>query len=477
MASEKTLNVKNLAALGAERLAELLLELAQGDAVMKHQLRLELASRVSGGDAAAEIRKRLASIAKSRSFVDWQKMAAFGRDLDMQRTAIMSYVLPTQPSEAFDLLWRMLELAPSVYERCDDSNGMIGGVMELAREDLGTVAAQTQHDPARLAARVFDSVCANDYGQFDGFIALMAKALGQDGLLILKAKFEALAASSPRKSAADERRVIGISTRGPIYQQDYETQRPARLVQSALTQIADALGDVDGYVARFSEEECANPATAASIAERLLTADRPDEAMAALKRAEAKFQAGGYWPDWQRVRIDALDALGLVGDAQSARWDIFEQALNAEYLRAFIKRLPDFDDVEAETRALAHVAQYPRFGQALSFLIDWPAHDRAADLVLARHDELDGNHYWLLTPGAETLEQRHPLAATLMLRAMIDYSLGAGKYKRYGHTARHLQTCEYLARRIESFGHHLDHEAYVADLRLRHGRKSGFWNA
>ena len=244
-----------------------------------------------------------------------------------------------------------------------------------------------------------------------------------------------------------------------------------------MTQIADALGDVDGYVARFSEEECTNPAKAASIAERLLAADRPDEAMAALKRAEAKFQAGGYWPDWQRLRIDALDALGLAGDAQSARWDIFEQGLNAEYLRTFIKRLPDFDYVEAERRALAHVARYPGFGQALSFLIDWRAHDRAADLVLARHEELDGNHYWLLTPGAEALEQRHPLAATLMLRAMIDYSLGAGKYNRYSHAARHLQTCEYLARRIESFGHHLDHEAYVADLRLRHGRKSGFWNA
>jgi len=48
MASDKTLNAKNLAALGAERLAELLLELAQGDAASKRHLRLELATR-SGG--------------------------------------------------------------------------------------------------------------------------------------------------------------------------------------------------------------------------------------------------------------------------------------------------------------------------------------------------------------------------------------------------------------------------------------------
>jgi hypothetical protein len=64
-----------------------------------------------------------------------------------------------------------------------------------------------------------------------------------------------------------------------------------------------------------------------------------------------------------------------------------------------------------------------------------------------------------------------------MLRAMIDLSLDKAKYKRYGHAARHLQTCEYLAKRVDDFGDHSDHAAYVAGLRLRHGRKSGFWDA
>jgi hypothetical protein len=73
------------------------------------------------------------------------------------------------------------------------------------------------------------------------------------------------------------------------------------------------------------------------------------------------------------------------------------------------------------------------------------------------------------------LEQGHPLAATLMLRAMIDFSLDRARSTRYGHAARHLQTCGYLAKRIEDFGEHLAHDAYVDQLKLRHGRKSGFW--
>ncbi|MFT4027018.1 MAG: hypothetical protein QM676_09480 [Novosphingobium sp.] len=336
---------------------------------------------------------------------------------------------------------------------------------------------QAKPDARTLADRVFAGVCTNDYGQFDGLIGLMVEALGAEGLAMLKVKFEAMATASPAKPKAADRRVIGIGTRGPIFQDDFEARYNARRVRSALTEIADALGDVDGYAARFSFEEQTNPSIAADIAERLLGAHRPEEAMAALNLAEANYHNGRHWPDWQRVRIDVLDALGQSAEAQNARWAIFERCLDAEYLRAHLKRLPDFDDEEAENRALNYVRQHSDFHRALSFLMDWPAHGLAADLVLARHTELDGNHYWLLTPAAEALEQREPLAAILILRSMIDFSLDRAKYKRYGHVARHLQTCGYLAKRVGSFGEHPDHEAYVASLKARHERKSGFWNA
>ena len=476
MPSETTLNAKNLAALGAERLAELLLDVTAGDAVAKRRLRLELASR-SGGDVPSEIRKRLVSVAKSRSFVDWRKLKELARDLEAQREAIAAHVAATSPDEAFDLLWRMLEMAPSIYERCDDSTGSIGSVIASARGDLGAIAAEAGQPVGVLADRVFAAVCSNDYGQFDGLISLTAQALGPDGLNRLKAQFEELATHAPMGAAGGERRVVGLSTRGPIYQDDYERGRHGRLVRSALTEIADALGDVDGFTSRYSDEERANPAIAAAIAERMLAADRASEALAALDRAANGFRLGGYWPDWQRVRIEVLDVLGRSGDAQDERWQTFERGLDAGYLRAHLKRLPDFEDIEAEERALSFASRFASFHQALAFLIDWPALDRAANLIMARMDELDGDYYGLLTPAADALEQRHPLAAMLVLRAMIDLSLDAAKYKRYGHAARHLQTCEHLAGRIDDFAGHPNHAEYVANLRQRHARKSGFWDA
>ncbi len=475
MPSDTTLNAKNLAALGAERLADLLLEVIAGDAAAKRRLRLELASR-AGGDVASPIRKRLVSIAKSRSFVDWRKVKELARDLEAQREAIAAHVAAKNPGEAFDLLWRMLEMAPSIYERCDDSNGAIGSVITSARDDLGAIAAEAGQPVGALADRVFAAVCANNYGQFDDLIGLTAPALGPDGLNRLKAQFEGLAANSPKGALDGERRVIGLSTRGPIYQDDYERGRHGRVVRSALTEIADALGDVDGFAGRYSDEERANPAIAAAIAERMLTADRAGEALAALDGAADGFRLGGYWPDWQRVRIEVLVALGRSSEAQDERWQTFERGLDAAYLRAHLKRLPDFDDIGAEERALGYVLRHPSFHQALAFLLDWPALDRAAGLIMDRAGELNGDHYGLLTPAADALEQRHPLAATLALRAMIDLSLDAAKYKRYGHAARHLQTCEHLARRIGDFAGHPNHAEYVADLRRRHGLKSGFWD-
>ena len=87
--------------------------------------------------------------------------------------------------------------------------------------------------------------------------------------------------------------------------------------------------------------------------------------MAALQLAEGNFRNGRHWPDWSRVRIDTLEALGQSAQAQTARWAIFENSLNADYLRAYLKRLPDFDDTEAEERALTHVRQHVDFHQEL----------------------------------------------------------------------------------------------------------------
>jgi hypothetical protein len=62
MASKKTVTLDNLAALGPERLAAILIGLSDDDAEVKRRLRLELAAQVGGDTVAAEISKRITAL-------------------------------------------------------------------------------------------------------------------------------------------------------------------------------------------------------------------------------------------------------------------------------------------------------------------------------------------------------------------------------------------------------------------------------
>jgi len=176
MASKKTVTVHNLAALGPDRLAVILADLAETNAEVKRRLRLELAAQIGGDAIATEIGKRITALRKARSFVDWQKRRDFVIDLDLQRAMIVDRVAQTRADLALDLMWRFMDLAEPVINRVDDSSGSVGDVFRSACEDLGTIAVKTSPDPVGLADQVFTALSANDYGVFDGLVAAMVPA-------------------------------------------------------------------------------------------------------------------------------------------------------------------------------------------------------------------------------------------------------------------------------------------------------------
>ncbi len=476
MPSAKSLTAKTLEALGAPRLAELLIDIAAADPVMRRRLRLVLAGEAGGGEAAREVQKRLATLAKARSFVEWNKVKTLADDLAAQHRAIVDIVAKTDPREALDLLWRFMELVDPIMQRCDDGHGRLADVFRAAANDLAPLALAAEVDPGELARNVFGAVRNNGYGQFDGLIANMADALGATGLAALKQRFLAWEQEALVRPAQGERRVIGYGSGGPLYADDLEARHRDWTVKSALRQIADLEGDVDGFIAQYAAETRQVPAIAVEIAGRLLKAGRTVEAWQAIEAADPKRLGAGAF-DWQQVRIEALEALGRAEEAQAFRWSCFAAALEARHLRAYLKRLPDFDDVEAEDRAMSLALKFPEVHRALEFLVTWPALDRASDLVLARFSQLNGDLYEVLSPAGEALETRYPLASTLVRRAMIDFTLTAARAKRYPHAARHLAECEALARRIDDFGPHPTHADYRRGLRVEHGRKTGFWQS
>jgi hypothetical protein len=175
------------------------------------------------------------------------------------------------------------------------------------------------------------------------------------------------------------------------------------------------------------------------------------------------------------LRIAALEALGRREDAQAVRWRHFERALSAEHLRAYLRRLPDFEDFEAEQRALDIAASHRLAALAVGFFIEWRVLDRAERLVRDRLAALDGRLYEVLRPAAEALEEKFPTAASLLYRRMIESVLDRGASKQYPYAARDFASCARLAPRLPASETIESHATFVARLRKVHGRKYGFW--
>jgi len=474
MASKTTLNAKNLETLGTERLAELLIEISTGSAANKRRLRMELAGNHGSAEVAREVRKRLVSIARARTFINWRKVKALKKDLETQRMTIVDTLAPEDPTEAFELIWQFLALGDSIFARSDDGSGSLIESFHQACTNAGVIANLARVNTDVLADKIFAALQDNGYGQYDRLITAMVPALGKDGLEQLKSLFEQWSREPKEKSAQHDRQVIGWSSKGPVYEDEIYGNHRELTVRIALQEIADALGDVDAYIAQQSEKARKAPMVAAEIANRLLAAGRADEALLALDGVDTRGRSD-VPVEWQLARVKALETLERGDEAQNYRWTCFEQSLNDQHLRDFLRRLPDFDDMEAEERAYTYAQAFPDANQALAFFLRWPSLEEAAKLVMARQVELDGDLYELMASAAEILQEKHPLAATILLRSMIDFTLDRARSSRYKHAARHLAECQALAPHIDDFGSAESHDAYTSGLKYRHGKKKGFW--
>jgi len=384
-ASLKKVTAENLLRLGPERLAEILLEVAETRVELKRRLRMELAAQQGPEQLLAEIDRRLGFLAGSRGVVSWRQRPAFVRDLEGVRVLISGRLAALDLPAAQDRILVFLSLSAGAGRRARDREGHVDMVFARAANDAVELLSRetTAEAGARLAAAIAEQPEA--WGRW------AAGAFGE---------------RSPETA-------VGVLRNLP--------QHGGPAWTSVLRCLADIAGDPDAFRATVSDSALKAPSVAAQVAARFLKAGRLDDARAALEAAVgSKLLRAGRSSvtldeDWESVWIDWLDAVGRTGEAQEARWTSFERSLSVERARAFAKRLPDFDDVEAEARMIEIAARHPDANAALAFFMDWPALPAAADHIANRSAELspepDRAEAW-----ARKLRRRHPAAAERILR-------------------------------------------------------------
>lgn len=393
-APKKTLTAPNLAVLGADRLAALLMEVAGGDALWKRRLRMELAGEVGGPDLALELDKRLTSLAESRVRVSWRKRPELVRDLQSLRRMIVDRLAELDARLAFDRMVAWFDLYPGLAVRVKDPKGELAVLFDGATGELATLASALGPEGA---VPILSDALATRLSEWASWIG---RGVGDLSPAVATALLKDLTHGKPRP-----------------------TGRLALVVRK----LAERSGDLDAWISAIPDDDRHRPEVGAVMAARLAAAGRAEEARAALEDSRPVVPPSSRWgrkpepapappQQWLEAEIAVLEAEGRLAEADDARWALFERTLSADALRAIIARLPDFEDVPALDRAFAHAGTYFDPVKGLAFLMNWPALREAADMVLARGGELRGGHedtaLW-----ASRLSARYPAAALVLLRA------------------------------------------------------------
>jgi hypothetical protein len=444
----KALNEKTLGQLGADRLVLILLEVAEGQPIIKRRLRMELAAQIGPEALVTEIEKPLESIRAAGGRVNWRKLKGLLQDLGLLRAMITGPLAHAEPAAAVGLLLRFVGLERGVLARVKDTKGQVAEVFAEALADLPRIASTMIVRPPGFVSAMMTALDEVGAGSKETLAQGLIRALNDDEVAQLRASIETRMAPHRRVNSG---------------------------WRAALQVVLDVQGDASGYAATYSVSEAVLPPVGARIAQRFLKAGQLEDAARALARSDPSDSGTGGATNppassvsdpglvaWRGVQIDLLEARGEAQAAQDARWRAFERDLSAEQLRAYLQRLSGFDDVIAAERALEHAAIFKPFAGALAFLVSWPALPEAAHLVVSRASEIDGAAVETLEPAARALEGRYPIAATLLLRAMVLDVVRFARAELYGSARGWLTEAASLATQIADFDELEDHGAFEA---------------
>jgi hypothetical protein len=445
LTGDEELTVEDLERLGARRLAEIVVKHCYRDEGLLQTVRIALAASASGDALVNTLAAEIDAVRVDRRFYGYRESSNLAHELDRIREGITLELLPVHPRAAAELLGRLIRLDGYVFERSDDSDGVIGDAVAAAVRDCGRAwAAVAERNPKMLAAEVLDLFTTDEYGARGEVIIAFAAALGPAGL--------------------DELEHLARERFG---------HRPVGKLQylaSALENIADARGDVDGYIEaqRLAGSE---DAAVKEIAERLVAAGRLEEALHWAERTDVRtFERENI----ARLEVDILDRLGRTEDAQAVRWSIFATSLSPDILAEYLSRLPEVATGEARQRAIAAARGHRDLHWALQLLADL-APDVAAEMVQRRLGEIRGQVYFALRPVADRLSETHPLAAILLYRKMADTVLRRRQSLQYDHAVRDLVAAERLVPNVVDWLGQLSQEAYRRQVTTEHRQKRAFW--
>jgi tetratricopeptide (TPR) repeat protein len=438
----------------ASTLCAVLLGLAEAHEAVKQRLvRLQLADRPD--KLAAGFKKTLAAWRRSTKFHGYRESREYGRMLEAWLDQVACELAPKDPPAAVALFESFIESDSTWFEHADDSDGAVGDAVRAACRHWLQTAALCESPADAWPARLMKLFLADEYGARDELLRRANLLLDEPALRTSVAQFEA---------GMDAALVGATQAKG---------QSPnVYKMSAALSLLSEALGDPDvkvRAVLRYSPDP--NPVQRQSFAQAYLDADRAEDALHWLQGSWGHMEGGR-----QSLLADALERLGRFEGSLPIRKQMFERSPVVFYLQRWLEHLPLAGRAAAQAHAREVAISHADPVAAATILLELGDVEAAEARMLAEPARIDGNNYPALVPLAKDFRARECwLGETVVYRALLRGILERGYARAYGHGARYLARLREVANSGVGLMPLQSHEAFEAEIRLGHGRKSAFW--
>ncbi len=438
---------KKLVALGAQALADALLELAvQSDAADDLVERL----MASPKENIQRFKKKLSSLKRSRRFIDWRESSGFARELEMLLQDLKAGV--TDPLTGVELVAAFYGTDNGALGNCDDSSGHVGDVFRYVAKELFVEYASRYPDKEKVAGIILKLNSKDDYGVRDALIDCAGECLPEPVIRTMITKLQ--------KLADDEK-------------DEYKKRHHLMLIESLARQIKDAKLFEQTRIASWGK---LSTAALVDIARVYLESGDVQTALAWLE----KIPQGETYQAYERDQL-LLEIYRRLGDDKKLTellYRKFRLHHSAETLQELLDVIGSDKRDEVISKEVVLILENPTLHESdAEFLISVGKIDEAEEYLLKRAEKFNGYHYGSLLSLAEALvsEDRN-LAATPIYRSLLISILERGYTKAYPHGIRYLKKLDKLSAAITDWKSFGNHKAFKDQISQAHGRKRSFWS-
>jgi uncharacterized Zn finger protein len=441
-----------------DSLVKIIVDLAEWDAALFHKL--DMASTAMLADdktLESRLRRAIDGATRSQGGIDYEETSAWAAAVDSVLDTIAEIASAGRGGIALKLAERAIERIERALGEIDDSDGDCGTVLQRARDVHVAAIRMVKPDAVRLARDLFERETQGEYGTFDGAARLYADVLGEEGL----AEYRRLAFTSWEKlpsragnRARQEEKEEGIDG-------DYDR------LKDILDGFAERDGDLDARIALRSKD-LSSSWHYLELAEFCRTHGRGEDALRWAEEGLWVFEDGR--PDQRLVSLAAelLVEGGRTEDAEAHLGRAFEKAPSQE--------------IYARLRALGGEAARDRAVTFLEARLVDQAPARwlySADLLVSILEEekmFDAAWTAALKYGA-SLRVKEALAeasaATHPREALEVYAERVGELIGNGSNQAYVEAVALIAR-MATLRSAAEHAAYLAEIKMRFGRKRNF---